>query len=208
MKNNSVKVSKTEPYGNAIVCRGKLRLIEADNGLFSQTERGEFNLMPNNVTIPKGYNPIIISKTEKVVVGDMVNNAYQEIIDYTEELEKIYGKYDCCFTKILALPENFSTETLKCLIEGTIKDGDEVFIECEKELKNDVVEDGSKYIEWTESKIKLNKENYINIFPAKKEVDNETWNEVFRIAFNPDISFGTKEAMVREKFNAPTRKNI
>lgn len=40
-----------------------------------------------------------------------------------------------------------------------------------------------------------------------KGVDiDETWNEVFRIVFNPDVSFGTKEAMVREKFNPPIKK--
>ena len=197
-----IKISKTEPYENTLVFKGILILIWGD---CREEEFYKYGLESHDKT--EFAKPIIISDIEKVEVGDSVKNSYQEIVDYTKEIENIYGKYDSCFKKIIALPENFSPELLKDIANGKIEEGQKIFIECEKTLENDTIDDNTKYIEFSENIIKLNKEGHINIFPCKKETDeNEIWNEVFRIAFNPDISFGTKEAMVREKFNPPTKK--
>lgn len=83
-------------------------------------------------TLPKGryVKPILISETEKIEVGDWyyfdggeVKNLLQlkEPMTYTEE------RY-----KILALPEHFSPKHLQAIVDGKLKDGSIVLLECEE----------------------------------------------------------------------------
>ena len=51
-------------------------------------------------------------------------------------------------------------------------------------------------------KLKLSSDNAVNI--KANVIDN--WKEIFEIINNPSASIGTKEAMIRERFNSPTRK--
>ena len=40
------------------------------------------------------------------------------------------------------------------------------------------------------------------------EPSENTWNEIMVILSNPDVAWGTKEAMIRERYNPPTKKTI
>ncbi len=147
--NYNIKVEKTEVYkdsaGEKIVCKGKLVLIKLD-----KTE-GVNNL---HLGDGKWLKPIIISETEVIKEYDIcyyANNlgggkllckavntkfgrVYQELgIDPI----KNYGSKEGGITpltsevfKVLALPEHFSPETLRAIIYGELKDGDEVYLSC------------------------------------------------------------------------------
>jgi len=76
--------------------------------------------------------PIIISETEKIEERDKdwyyvkdVNNYYSTS---THSIKLFHGKH----FKVLALPEHFSPKHLQAIVDGKMKDGDKVLVECEK----------------------------------------------------------------------------
>lgn len=84
------------------------------------------------------YNPIIISDTEPIEVGDRRYDAERKSIGtcvneeervFYEEHNKNYH-YDRKYFKILAMPEYISPQRIKDIQDGKLKDGDEVSIMC------------------------------------------------------------------------------
>jgi hypothetical protein len=142
-----IKVKITENYKDSqvetIVCRGKLVLIDSKFPLI-----GTSNLFKQ---------PIIISETEEVEVGD------ETLID-----GKIYGikeedyHYKMGMTKIFALPENFSPKHLQAIVDGKLKNGDEVLVEC-------VAYPPKQMIGVSLYAIKFDFNSHIKLFPVKKE---------------------------------------
>lgn len=166
---SATKVSQIESFKDSqvdiIVCRGKLVLIdkttdETIGSLFQMIEGGNDIFISNNPSVPcKSIKPIIISTKEEIEVGDMylkgiyiLKNDGESTIDYFK---------DC--HKILALPEHFSPKQLQAIVDGKLKDGDEVFVEC----KDKWIEAGFSLD--VEKSIKLNKSNHIKLFPVKQE---------------------------------------
>lgn len=74
----------------------------------------------------KYYKPILISESEKIEVGDWVYNEVSKEIYQFKENHVSYEK------KILSLPEHFSPKQLQAIVDGKLKDGDKVLIECEQ----------------------------------------------------------------------------
>jgi hypothetical protein len=116
----------------------------------------------------KHYHSIIISETEKIEVGDdyydiitkkIAKCEEQDISDYFNDLSIKRTRF-----KILALPEHFSHEHLQMIVDGKLKDGDKVFVECEW-----IKQHGMWKKEVYGSKIKLDSSNYITLYLKKKK---------------------------------------
>jgi hypothetical protein len=79
------------------------------------------------------YKPILISRTEKIEVGDWVYHPKtKSILQVGKEgwLDAVQSG-DNTYYKILALPEHFSHKHLQAIVDGKLKDGDKVLVECE-----------------------------------------------------------------------------
>jgi len=221
----TTKVKQTEIYkdsqGEHIVVKGKLVLIDAPAG-------GHNNMIATGIPtnrLPSAQIPIIISETEEIEIEDnalYINKKkqqssywqYYKIIQVfkidkysnndisikTIDNSPAGSKCSCQhyeLVKILALPEHFSSKHLQAIIDGKLKDGDELFVECELiENKSNRTQDYYQIALFIPN-------THIKLFPIKKE---ETWDEAMRILSNPDVTWGTKEAMIREKFNPPTKR--
>jgi hypothetical protein len=155
----TTKVKQIESYKDSqvdtIVCKGKLVLIPATK---------EEVLWNRKL-------PIIISETEKILAGDKCL-----MIDKSSSL---YGQIDTHigtherndqWAKILALPEQFSPKHLQAMVDGKLKDGDEVYVECEV-----LYYSGGTIIE-DSTYVKFNEHNNIKLFPVKQSVEDAIQN--------------------------------
>lgn len=72
--------------------------------------------------------PILISETEKIEVGDwyLYNGQISQRTRKNPDAEYPSSHYK----KILALPEHFSPKHLQAIVDGKLKDDDEVYVEC------------------------------------------------------------------------------
>jgi len=95
------------------------------------------------------FLPIVISLTEKIEDGDWVyykNGSIEKTgLNFTAKEAKLLGWF-----KILVLSEQFSEQQLQMIVDGKLKHGDKVLVECE-------VNDG--YMK-AESYIKFNDQNH------------------------------------------------
>ena len=208
-KSMTTKVKTTEIYNNSqdehIVCKGKLVLLNEN-----RKPHGSQLCYEINNKIPFIYDgrdnylhtvikPIIISETEEIETGDKVLMEDGKIKTNGVDVGIKYRIKSAPYNKkILALPEQFSPEQLQDIVDGKIKDGDKVYVECRFNTHGEFYKNDEK---WSYM-CKLT-DSYIKLFAVKKEA---TWNEVFQILGNPDVSLGTKEAMVMERYNPPTKK--
>lgn len=115
MKNTTIKV--TELINGKLVCRGKLILIKtsSSNGIS---------------TIPfddSWYKPIIVSETEDIMIGDLFYWNKYHIIETCTIKDDNNERF-----KILALPEQIPVSVLQFIMDRKMKDGDEVYLECEE----------------------------------------------------------------------------
>lgn len=195
-----VKVKQTETYkdsqGEHIVCKGKLVFIYEDkqyppigaigsnnvHPLFMWTENHSDMVRSGVLTEYKNtkwIKPIIISETEEIEIGDKyIHLPTNTILEKGQDKEAILvNSY-----KILALPENFSPKHLQAIIDGKLKDGDEVLIEC-KNMKtyNDLYPHKSNMEFHDNYFIKLSNDNHIKLFPINKE---ESWDNIRKHCFS------------------------
>lgn len=147
----ATKIAKTETEGEHIVCKGKLILINK----FPQSVSKYAFKSSNGMWM----DAIIISETEEIEDGEDIYHIP------TKTLNK-FVKGDMHCHKVLALPENFSPKHLRAIADGKLKDGDEVFVQCEKYLTK--VSEWQRFGDW---EIKLNKDNHIKIFFGNKNID-------------------------------------
>jgi len=132
------KVTQTEKYtdnqGNIhTVCRGKLVLVEKDaesNSLLTKSSIGYISKREGDIIYdPKGLDPIIISETEEIEVGDKVYD------DLHKEQRDHYNKNKKRFFKVLSLPEHFSDKHLQAIVDGKLKQG-KVLVKCTPDYDN------------------------------------------------------------------------
>ena len=170
-----IKIKNIQKFNNIDVIKGKLVLIENTK-----------NILGKSIEIKrKEYKPIIISEKEEIEVNNNVlvlNEYVAKIIDIKfENTANLYyfthpvDSGDCSLPeqgldKILALPENFSPEILQDIVDGKLKDGDDVFIECERKTKyrDKTIEKNAPYNSYSENFIKLTN-NCITIHLPQKE---------------------------------------
>ncbi len=148
----NTKISTTEihkgPDGDEyLMCRGKLMFLHLDilpaigmlgsNNvhplfLWTQQHTDMFDKLPEYHKSKTIY-PIIVSDTEfetdQDLPGfDVIDNVYLPFIGNTfYALEQIKQRR---FKKILAKPENFSTEHLQYLVDNNVQAGDDILVRC------------------------------------------------------------------------------
>ena len=171
------KVSTIQKYsdsqGEHVVCEGELTLL---NG---STNNHRIKIDINGDACFRYYNPIIISENEEIEVGDKVYYA-GEIIIWSQADEDGWNKKKLRPYKILAFPEHFSNKHLQAIIDGKMKDGDEVLIKCRnRSTKTDRNLIGhtpageptyvGNYDVWNE--VDLGQQNHITLFPVKQSLE-------------------------------------
>lgn len=177
MENYQPKVEQVERYsdsqGEHLVCRGKLILLEPEKC--------------EPLTLSGGHKykklkPIIISEIEEIKFHDIVfgknDNSFfhwkesQHNIDYSR------------FSKVLAIPKQFSDKHLQAIVDGKIKFGDEVLVKCQAMSTVDVEGkgDGGLFLDYNQ--IALDQQNHIALFPAKQSLEEVA--EEYALSFSKD----------------------
>ena len=210
-----VKVTKTEQYedsyGKYFVCRGRLVLIDKVS-LYEINGKRDILIKTS----------VIISEIEDLEIGKVYNEKVNDIVDFNDTPVIYNGNI---LFKILTFPENLSPEILQDIVDRKLKDGDEVLVECEK--SNVYIGthplSGEKNVEvWDgEYEIKLDKDNYIKLFPVKKEEDyrdelyekeygikkEESWIDIeSKYPYVRESGWGYVFLWLKENYNPPIRK--
>lgn len=169
--------------------------------------------------------PYFISLTEVPQNGDLVFADGYGVWEFKDETGHgsapmpYWANKNTC-KKILVTPDYMSKEILRDILEGKIREMDEVLIECD-EFINQYNEKGKT----NDKCFKLNKpDGYIVLFPKEEfvtiqalvgslvvtpdQLKESNWEDVERIMFNRDASDGTKSAMIRERYYPPIKKNV
>jgi hypothetical protein len=120
------------------------------------------------------YHPILVSRTEKIEVGDwtLVNGKLEQVLQMQLGEDGIwqYRTNTAWFSncvKVIALPEHFSPEQLQMIVDGKLKEG-KCLVECDKRFsvhgdKHSNTDKPSDY-----SIIKLNP--HITIYPVEEKM--------------------------------------
>lgn len=198
MKTTKVKTVETykDSQGEHIVCKGKLVLVECksndDIKSFLFRKENSKIIRHNGFSTNKVYMPIIISETEEIEVGDSYLN-YGRILVRNKD-----DQYPTGSKKILVLSEQFTKAHLQAIVDGKIKSGDEVYVECEEEYLD---------VYTTHDIIKFTN-NHVKLFPVKKE---ESWDDIFHKYWNEPTRentgvVGNFKEWFQANYNPPTRK--
>ena len=177
----TTKVTTTEKYndsqGEHIVTKGVLKLIDAPVG-------GSNNMIATGKLIngiPMAQISIIISN-EPIEISNKVlyNGKIEEASAYTitqnvsiflriddDNRVEVYLS-DC--DKVIAFPNHFSPKHLQAIVDGKLKDGDEVLVECQQIATYTTGEPCCI--------TKLNKSSHIKLFRVNKEI---TWEDPIKI---------------------------
>ncbi len=143
----ATKVSKTHVFkdsqGEHVVTNGKLLLVRCTEQI--NNDRLYIKEVTNFGTKQSGYIPFIIAyKEEPINIGDSVlfvpNNIENKILNVIFiEGDIITIKYDNGriidvhkdnLIKILVKPDNLSKKHIQSIVNGKLRDGDEVYVEC------------------------------------------------------------------------------
>lgn len=186
-----IKVKNVKPYTlpdgrETFICEGKLALIRI--GVFG----GSGFLVDNSHILINNtwYKPIIISESEEIeiktkvwhnelnLIGEVVcfleTNSYSSYFAVTcggENFPDGQRLAGIKLRRILAMPEHFSKEQLQMIVNGELKDGDKILLECGDEMIP--MEDYKKYGEDCKNsfrEIKLDSNNHVVILPNKSEI--------------------------------------
>lgn len=189
----TTKVKNIIQIGDKIFTKGKLVLIEQP--INKETHD---NIMKTIIILDsKPYKPIYISETEgeTVAIGESI---------YIPNLGKIFlvtnngisSNYD--YYRILALSENFSQEQLQMIVNGELKDGDEVLIEIG--YKNDFNGEKSYSCILTTS----GKYKYITL----QKVEEDSWKGIIADYMDKigQVSMFSFAEYLKTNFHPPKRK--
>lgn len=150
-----IKVKNTETIGDKKVASGKLVLLSAEfdpKEIFPSGNFWKYLIELGGET----FFPVIISETEDILFNPETGEVDWYYDSGLKVVHKCSGKdtndlKGRIFFKVLAMPENFSPELIKKIADEKLKDGEEVFVECDDK-----------------SEIKLDK-NHINLIKAPKK---------------------------------------
>ena len=146
------------------------------------------------------YIPIIISETEELNVGDLYYSNTFKLIQQAMALPLAMKDAK----KILALPEQLSPKILQDIVEGNLKDGDEVYLECE-----DITFPNEEGIEncFEGIQLKLIPEGYITLVEKTKIVE-DSWDIIFKKfkESTTHITIFELKHYLKKNYNSPTKK--
>lgn len=148
--NNQVKVSLTQLYKDsqteAIVCNGKLMLIcdqryLPEIGMLGWSKTNGYFICKQKFTKDQKdlheicvVLPVIFSPLETIEPSDRWINTINPILGVqlatAEDIKHISGNDIIHCRKVLAVTENLSTKHLQAIVDGKLRDGDEVFVAC------------------------------------------------------------------------------
>jgi len=145
----TIKVKKTREVttsqsGTVQCAEGKLVLIECkpEEANFSKNHNTNqmwlYRRIEKNYTNVKYYKSIIISETDEIGEDDRFWDAELNKIRVAENREEAVradlnrDPYNTGHGKILALPKHFTEKQLQAIVDGKMKDGDVLMVECEK----------------------------------------------------------------------------
>ena len=156
-----IKIENIEHYHNIPCVRGRLVLLKPD----PLSSRGILQ-----------DEPIIISETEKINESDWVYDIDNKFI-FKQPLNderslSIVNNKNAGYRKVLATPENLFPKVLQMIVDGNLKDQDEVLVECNNAI--DPKWNEPPGAETCETFIKLTN-NHIQLFPINIR---ETWNDI------------------------------
>lgn len=171
-----IKVKHTKIWNTIPVAEAKLVLVPIERGrMMYLTHHSdgeiEFNIQPNDDAFVKStshgitiqpFKPILISETEEI-----------EAIFAHGQIHKPDPSYRAITNsakKILALPEHFSPEQLQMIVDGRLKDGDKVLVECEKYYYSKKSEVGGHDHNYFSYQIKLNSSNHITLHKVEERM--------------------------------------
>lgn len=185
-----------------LVVEGKLVLVKciAGDSLLWQGYKGDLKLSPYYTRDIKNkyYKPIIISETEKIEIGDWMYEAIGHNI-FKKEFERIYtSDY-----KILALPEHFSPKHFQAIVDGKMKDGDKVLVECEEKGDISVTETdkNNKPEQWVYLKIKCIKLNQSNHIAFHKVEEKMYTKEEIKVLMNKLVEDSSDGMIYKNEYN-------
>jgi hypothetical protein len=121
-----------------LVTEGKLVLVQcnSEDGLLYKYLSDPIRLTDFKYGAGRKYfKPIIISETEKIVRGDSWYDFDEDDI-WTDGVNvdlHTVNLQPLRFKKILALPEHFTKEQLKMIVDGYLKEDEVILLECEQE---------------------------------------------------------------------------
>jgi hypothetical protein len=173
------------------VTEGKLILVECtykEGLLWKRNIDDKFFNLATGVAVGKTnniyYKPIIISETEKIEVGDWYLHYNSGTKEYTlfradsifengnnpNDIDLRGNILPYGNKKVLALPEHFSPKHLQAIVDGKMKDGDKVLIECENIGYYSHNDDKTIPLD---KGIKLNSSNHIILHKIEEKMYNE-----------------------------------
>lgn len=121
---------------NTLVTDAELILVECNpkQGDVFITSNEMAKKLPFNADKNVPFKPILISRIEKIEVGELVYLVKDKVITESNHNLEHYEDYEVMrnYCKILALPKHFSPQTLSKIISGELKDGDKVLLEVEE----------------------------------------------------------------------------
>lgn len=151
--NTQIKVKETKifedelAHEDVLVVEAKLVLVPCkveDKPILFRNSQGKFSLgIKEPVSM---WNPLLVSETEKIYDGDWRIRLDVQSTDYeflirchipsSNIIKEVHRDniereiYKRPFYKVLALPKHFSLQQLQMIVDGKLKDGDKVLIEC------------------------------------------------------------------------------
>lgn len=119
---NKIRVFLTEPFiilGSPVYsCKGKLVLTKTNN-------IDEHSIYVDDIS----YRSIIISEKEKIMFQDLVLDNESKVIKVATTA--MCNTNEGYWSKILAMPDNFTPNILQLIHDGDLKDGDEIILKCD-----------------------------------------------------------------------------
>jgi hypothetical protein len=137
-----------------------------------------------NYTLLDCFKPIIISETEKIEVGDLIYHRTGKFILECIKRDEVYiyhkslidgtkgNNYEPYYHKALVSPEQFSSKHLQAIVDGKMKDGDKVLVECEKGewVCYDHCTPEEKCDKYQEQLIKLSSQGHVTLYRVEEKM--------------------------------------
>lgn len=151
------------------------------------------------INLYKHYKPILISETEKIEAGDWAMAKKSKGLRFVTKLSGFTNKFEddgvvskqtpspSCYInnyyKVLALPEHFSHKLLQDIVDGKLKEGDSLLVECEETNETETIASSGGFSLKVPVnlgyQIKLNSSGHITLH--KLEEKKYSREEVYRI---------------------------
>lgn len=134
--------------------------------------------VPDSSEHDRMVTPILISETEKIEVGDIyamfIDDKWELMEPCHDEREarrcnELSPIKEVC-RKVLVLPEHFSPEHLQAIVDGKMKDGDKVLVECAVNDAMSLLDISDNFPLKHPKYIKLNSSNHITLHKVEEKM--------------------------------------